>query len=369
LAEILIDHLLNELPSLISYSPISIPITSAAQDTITLIRRDLFDARFQLIAQSDEDEDGVGPVNAQDTDSPLAFNKKALDFLDAPSDLVPGVYEGGLKTWECSLDLVEYLHELQCSSNFGGFSGKRVLEIGCGTAMPSLYILHQLFSSSYQGSDQARLSTQIHLQDYNTSVLQLVTLPNILLIWYASPLSMSYRSSINNLEIAPTLDITVPGELPITPELKAAFLSSLLALNVTIRFFSGSWNTFDPASTISPDCYNVILTSETIYQTDSLESLVDLMQAACTGKTEASSLGDQISSLNISEQSAEEVTFEAPYGPYQCLVATKVLYFGVGGGVLEFLKLVERRKGRAKTVQERKVGVGRRIIRVEWVHG
>ena len=64
------------------------------------------------------------PVNAQNTDPPLALaiNKKALDFLDAPSDLVvPGVYEGGLiKTWECSLDLVEHLHELQCSSNFGG---------------------------------------------------------------------------------------------------------------------------------------------------------------------------------------------------------------------------------------------------------
>ena len=64
-----------------------------------------------------------------DTDAPLAINKKALDFLDAPSDLVPGVYEGGLKTWECSLDLVEHLCELQCSSNFGGFSGNRVLEV------------------------------------------------------------------------------------------------------------------------------------------------------------------------------------------------------------------------------------------------
>lgn len=117
------------MPSLISYSPISIssvPVTSA-QNTITLIRRDLFDARFQLISQGDED--GVGLVNTHNADAPLAFNKRALDFLDAPSDLVPGVYEGGLKTWECSLDLVEYLRELQCSSNFGGFSGKRVLEV------------------------------------------------------------------------------------------------------------------------------------------------------------------------------------------------------------------------------------------------
>ena len=71
----------------------------------------------------------MGPVNAHNTDAPLATTKKALDFLNAPSDLVPGVYEGGLKTWECSLDLVEHLHELQCSSNFGGFAGNRVLEV------------------------------------------------------------------------------------------------------------------------------------------------------------------------------------------------------------------------------------------------
>lgn len=111
----------------------------------------------------------------------------------------------------------------------------------------------------------------------------------------------------------------------------------------------------------------MILTSETIYQMDSLESLVDLMQAACTGKTEAS-LNSLISPLNISEKSAKEDTGEVSC-PYQCLVAAKVLYFGVGGGVLEFLKSIERRKGRAMTVQERKVGVGRKIIRVEWVHG
>lgn len=179
---------------------------------------------------------------------------------------------------------------------------------------------------------------------------------------------MAYRSSISDSKVAPTLDITTPGELPITGELKTAFLSSLLALNVSIRFFSGSWNTFNPTCTMGSDCYNIVLTSETIYQTDNLESLVDLIQAACTGKTEAS-LNDLTSSLHISENLAEEHTFETSSLPYQCLVAAKVLYFGVGGGVLEFLKSVERRKGRAKTVQEHKTGVGRKVIRVEWVHG
>lgn len=170
---------------------------------------------------------------------------------------------------------------------------------------------------------------------------------------------------MNDSEIAPTIDITVPGELPITSELKTAFLASLVALNITIKFFSGSWNTFNPVATIGSDYYNLILTSETIYQMDSLESLVDLMQAACIGKT-TESLNNLMSSLTMSEKSAEEDTFGASC-PYQCLVAAKVLYFGVGGGILEFLKRIERRKGRAMTVQERKVGVGRKVIRVEWV--
>jgi protein-histidine N-methyltransferase len=169
---------------------------------------------------------------------------------------------------------------------------------------------------------------------------------------------------MNDSEIAPTLDITAPGELPITPELKTAFLSSLAALNITIRFFSGSWNTFNPAGTIGSDCYNVILTSETIYQMDSLESLVDLMQTACIGKTKESLIS---TTLTISENSTEEEDSSGASCPYQCLVAAKVIYFGVGGGVLEFMKWIERRKGRAMTVQERKVGVGRKVIRVEWV--
>jgi protein-histidine N-methyltransferase len=171
---------------------------------------------------------------------------------------------------------------------------------------------------------------------------------------------------MNDSEIAPTLDITAPGELPITPNLKIAFLSSLAALNITIRFFSGSWNTFNPAGTIGSDCYNMILTSETIYRMDSLESLVDLMQAACIGKTKEL-LNDLISSSTISKKSTEEEDTFGASCPYQCLVAAKVLYFGVGGGVLEFLKSIERRKGRAMTVQERKVGVGRKVLRVEWV--
>lgn len=72
---------------------------------LTLVRRDLFDARFQLIAQG-RDAAHDAPTRSE---SPTGNKPRELDFLDNPSDLSPGVYEGGLKTWESSLDLVEYL--------------------------------------------------------------------------------------------------------------------------------------------------------------------------------------------------------------------------------------------------------------------
>ncbi|KAJ3191763.1 Histidine protein methyltransferase 1, partial [Entophlyctis luteolus] len=40
------------------------------------------------------------------------------------TDLIDGVYEGGFKTWECSLDLLEYLAEQDTAT----FRRKRVIE-------------------------------------------------------------------------------------------------------------------------------------------------------------------------------------------------------------------------------------------------
>lgn len=86
---------------------------------MTLFRRDLFDARFQLIAQENTTGD-----TSETPSSEVSTN--ALAFVEAPSDLVPGVYEGGLKTWECSIDLAGYLAGLV--PNFDA-RGKRVIEV------------------------------------------------------------------------------------------------------------------------------------------------------------------------------------------------------------------------------------------------
>ena len=62
-----------------------------------------------------------------------------------------------------------------------------------------------------------------------------------------------YRSDLSDYEIAPPIDASTPGKLPLTPELKTTFLLSLRDLNITIRFFSGSWNTFHSLESIGLD--------------------------------------------------------------------------------------------------------------------
>jgi len=42
------------------------------------------------------------------------------------SDLVSGVYEGGLKVWEGTFDLLRYL------MNYPEEAGQNVIELGCG---------------------------------------------------------------------------------------------------------------------------------------------------------------------------------------------------------------------------------------------
>lgn len=160
---------------------------------MTLLRRDLFDARFQLIAEGANDESSAG----DDREAQPRVNEE-LKFVDAPSDLVPGVYEGGLKTWECSLDLVGYLDSIRDEENPSRFNGRTILEVGlnllfkvvldflilfqlgCGTAVPSLYIFREVLAALKETSTT---KTEFHLQDYNTLVLQLVTLPNLILTW------------------------------------------------------------------------------------------------------------------------------------------------------------------------------------------
>lgn len=88
-------------------------------------------------------------------------------LLDAPGlakdvDIVPRKYEGGLKIWECSIDLLHYLSTLAFPT------GMRIVELGCGSALPAISVARRDSTAS------------VAFQDYNEHVLRSATLPNLL---------------------------------------------------------------------------------------------------------------------------------------------------------------------------------------------
>jgi len=98
----------------------------------------------------------------RDTSLHYLSNITNSDFgFDPSSDLTPGVNEGGLKVWECSYDLIQYLR-----SHPEVVVGKRVLELGCGHGLPG--IACKLLGAG-----------EVVFQDYTPAVLQRVTAANI----------------------------------------------------------------------------------------------------------------------------------------------------------------------------------------------
>ena len=107
---------LSALPEAFSYSPITLPAPTGTNRQHTLARRDLFDVRFQL---------SLSPALSERRDS----DEQTAAFVDAPADLVPGTNEGGLKTWECALDLAAYLDRDVLRAHAEAVAGRRV----CGS--------------------------------------------------------------------------------------------------------------------------------------------------------------------------------------------------------------------------------------------
>lgn len=100
--------------------------TGKEKDIVTIYKRNLEDVKFQ-IAQEDDDLDTVqngDDSKPKDTATSTGLGGAEMLALAGTSDLVKGVYEGGLKTWECALDLVAYLAEQKVN-----YDGKKVLEV------------------------------------------------------------------------------------------------------------------------------------------------------------------------------------------------------------------------------------------------
>lgn len=188
-----------------------------------------------------------------------------------------------------------------------------------------------------------RRNARFTFADYNDAVLRLVTLPNLLLTWH---------NSRPQTAVEPVVSQEVPRteqdeELDITPELVDDFKQDLAQRGISIDFISGGWSpefvdlVFSNPS--SENCKTLVLASETIYSPGTLtafsETLLALLRRSST-----------------------------PAAKTRALVAAKKVYFGVGGGVDEFLAVLKTVCGDELDVQEKldvqSEGVGRVVLEV-----
>lgn len=281
---------------------------------IIIARRELFDVRTQLMAEDDADD--------------LATDNAELIAGLEQGDLKPNFYEGGFKTWECSLDLADVLLS---STEIGasGEEGVHVIELGCGTAVPSLMLFAQVLLSSTTHRDGRKGRYRFTMADYNSTVLRMVTLSNFLLTWWvnspASPrvATTAEKGGVDGKEEAGEAE----GELDIDASLLDTFQADLERRGIEIDFISGGWSadfvrlaldsaTQEAANTSS----TLILASETIYSPSSLgvfsTTLLELLRKSrCEDTTRNKSTA---------------------------LIAAKKVYFGVGGGVDEFLQVLDQ---------------------------
>ncbi|XP_071421962.1 histidine protein methyltransferase 1 homolog [Pithys albifrons albifrons] len=212
--------------------------------------------------------------------------------VSSHSDLIPGVYEGGLKIWECTFDLMNYFSEAKIE-----FSNKTVLDLGCGAGLLGIVAL--------KGKAE-----KVHFQDYNSTVIEEITLPNVVANCINEGSSKEDRKASKP-----------PAKRPKKGE------GSPEGLN-KCRLFSGEWSEVSQLllSGNKPfSKYDIILTSETIYNPDYYSALHDTLA--------------QLLDKNG-----------------RVYLASKVHYFGVGGGIYLFEKLIEERnvfKSRiVKTIDE-----------------
>ncbi|KAJ2722090.1 hypothetical protein GGI07_003532 [Coemansia sp. Benny D115] len=327
--------------------PLAVPrVSSLVVDAIyyksrRLWKRQLDDVQFQL-AQQDSMDDREETAMRQ----ALAEDKNA-------SDVIKGVYEGGLKTWECSLDLLSYLVDNAGGAQLPLFDGARVLELGCGTALPALHVL------------KSTPGARVCMQDYNRDVLELVTMPNVLANTVLSPVDSGAGDEMHVSDDTETCEIDIDfrrtrvlfgdeadsvisaRELPelTAGEAHEADARLLASSDVATRceFVAGDWAAIEQELRRQgrEHTFDLVLTSETIYDTDSYRKLHDLL--ACV----------------LAQPGAQR----AP----SVLVAAKSIYFGLSGSVLTFKQYVQSRGVfSVECVWQSGDSMCREILRLTW---
>ncbi|KAE8390708.1 hypothetical protein BDV23DRAFT_193514 [Aspergillus alliaceus] len=318
-----LSELLSSLPSQVSFNKLNIVTPQdeqTSEKTLTLARREVFDIRAQLMAEDTADYE----------------NEELISGLEK-GDITPNIYEGGFKTWECSVDLAKLVVNENNSSGANA-DDRHIIELGAGTGVPSLALFAQLLSQP-EGCPR---TTRFTFADYNSAVLRLVTLPNLLLTW------MYIVTRQKSVSVAGAEDqVEEELELDITPELLEAFQKDLAERSIMVQFISGAWSPAFVDLVFSSDEKakggTLVLASETIYSPASLSAFSETLLALLRRAVQAG-------------------------GKSRALLAAKKVYFGVGGGVDEFLAVFNTVGGAGLDVKERldvkSEGVGRIILEI-----
>lgn len=195
--------------------------------------------------------------------------------------------------------------------------------MGCGTALPSV-ALFQWYLNEATSLD----SIDLTFADYNPTVLQLVTLPNVLLSWAQHSHNSSWDSE---------------GEFDITPEVTSAFISDLRTKNISLSFLSGTWSpefvSLFANINSTQDKPLLVLAAETIYSPAATRSFTQTLMEILKQQTTKSS---------------------------HALVGAKMVYFGVGGSMEDFCAALVLQDGVYKTIREESDGVRRGVLDVKY---
>jgi protein-histidine N-methyltransferase len=291
------------------------------------------------------------------------------------------------------------------------YEGFDIVELGAGSAIPSLVLLNHILCTrikhwgrgggekdeeeeegpdhTTQAQTQRNHPKRSHIRfilcDYNIEVLRLVTAANVLLQLALGGPQKPTRIRTEE-EDAPhprrnesdqgvgdeTFDDSGAnagegegegeGELELNTTLHAHILSTLHYAGISIDFISGGWGDgfveqIFPSSSSSISGSNsrkrplLLLSSETLYSPASLDAFVGTLLPLLR----RSSSGDNHTN---NEQNKDHKSL--------ALVAAKRLYFGVGGGVDEFARQVERKGGQVREEWDIvDAGVGRVVLNVE----
>ncbi|KAK4128614.1 hypothetical protein N657DRAFT_652246 [Parathielavia appendiculata] len=309
-----LDDLLSRLPSRIAFSLLDIHLGGSR--ILQLPRRELWDVRVQLMAEENTD-------NLSESEAGLGDH-----------DVKTGIYEGGFKSWESSVDLVRVLARENVTDVL--LQDPCVLiELGCGTALPSLALFQ--WALGERKSDQ-RHPLVLALADYNPSVLYLVTLPNLILAW-----ALQRRSGDTKLDEAFSLD----GELELTPGVLEAFRQTLSCDRITLSFLSGAWSSefvdllyrSGVPANLPDTTKTLLLGSETIYSPFALESFSSTLRSILRRERRERSSGNA-----------------------RALIAAKRLYFGVGGSLDDFVDKMRGLGTSVRTLFEETQGVHRGVV-------